>query len=537
MRRGELLPQRQIGTVVGILGVGHGRAHADVFVGVDRKLVRTRVVLERAVALVDVLQRQPDAAHEALGHRAEVHAVAVRFLLRADGEIQGLEREGAAAVERREQIQYARRCGHAEHQLVVSQAPVRAGPRASRAPRGASLEVVARSEFVDDPRRDPVDVVDREIDDGIAFSRRSRPMRSVSSSQLRPGRSDRRRATPPAARRAGGCSTWVRSHACCRPAMLAAAGCRTVLPGEVFMPRPRAPPWPSFTVEGLYALPRHDRADAGDLDAGDGRGHRIRALGQGEAQFVIVAAGRLQHAQGVVVEMRAQPPCARQASTSNCAATPLAAQRWPRSASRPSETSMQAVATPASMRRARSGARQVQAFAQRGIDLATRTPCSSAAAAPPSVPLTHTPSPTRAPSRRSARPGSTKPCTVTAIDSGPRVVSPPTRATPCSSASARIRRGNPPPRPDRRRQRQRQRQRAQAGSAPMAARSDRFTASAFQPTRAASVPEENARLVERVHRHHELHSRRRLQQRGIVADASTTSSRACVARARSGRSA
>src|SRR5712692_9816303 len=90
-------------------------------------------------------------------------------------------------------------------------------------------------------------------------------------------------------------------------------------------------------------------------------------------------------------------------------------------------------------------------------------------------------SPASAPSRRSARSGGTSPITVTEIASGPRVVSPPTssicqrpasRKKPCANAAihfssasgsaiARV---------------------AQRGSAPIAARSERLTASALCPS-------------------------------------------------------
>src|SRR5690606_9901702 len=113
--------------------------------------------------------------------------------------------------------------------------------------------------------------------------------------------------------------------------------------------------------------------------------------------------------------------------------------------------------------------------------------CANAAAASPSVPVTHASSPARAPSRRRAAPGSTQPCTVTHTDSGPRVVSPPTSATPCALASARNPSRKPSSQPASASGSDSDRL-AHAGVAPIAARSDRFTASAFQPMSAAGVP-------------------------------------------------
>src|SRR5690606_5826734 len=109
-------------------------------------------------------------------------------------------------------------------------------------------------------------------------------------------------------------------------------------------------------------------------------------------------------------------------------------------------------------------------------------PCSiaNAAAASPTVPPPPTSSPGLAVSRRSACPHRTWPMAVTPSARGPRVVSPPTRATWCNPASSK--------KPSSMASHQaasgsgRVRERVhQAGSAPMAARSERLTASAFQP--------------------------------------------------------
>jgi hypothetical protein len=61
---------------------------------------------------------------------------------------------------------------------------------------------------------------------------------------------------------------------------------------------------------------------------------------------------------------------------------------------------------------------------------------ASAAAASPRVPLTYTASPLRAPSRQIALPAGMLPIAVSVSASGPRVVSPPTSATPCAFNSA-----------------------------------------------------------------------------------------------------
>ena len=108
---------------------------------------------------------------------------------------------------------------------------------------------------------------------------------------------------------------------------------------------------------------------------------------------------------------------------------------WPRSPSRPSETSIALVARPRSAR-----PRPTRAV---GISIARRAwrndasssatvprNTSSARRASPSVPLTYRSSPGRAPERSSAARGGTSPKTVMQIASGPRVVSPPISSQP-----------------------------------------------------------------------------------------------------------
>ena len=117
---------------------------------------------------------------------------------------------------------------------------------------------------------------------------------------------------------------------------------------------------------------------------------------------------------------------ARRASSS--APTPLAAQMWPRSASSPSETSTQALAsprsgTPAATRGCGRVSRSIRVCAQRWRDARRRAAdrCSAyrPGGASPSVPVTSTASPTRAPPRTSAWPGGTKPCTATLMRQRP----------------------------------------------------------------------------------------------------------------------
>ena len=101
-------------------------------------------------------------------------------------------------------------------------------------------------------------------------------------------------------------------------------------------------------------------------------------------------------------------------------------------------------------------------------------------------------SPARAPSRRNARSAGTSPRIVTHRLRGPRVVSPPTRSTPCRCASAWNPRanaashagslsGNAPARS------------AQRGVAPIAAISERLTASVLWPSRSGSAPAKKCR--------------------------------------------
>ena len=54
-----------------------------------------------------------DSAHEAVGDGVEEHFVAERFLLGADLEIQGLEREGFAPVEDLQHFQHFQHFQHA----------------------------------------------------------------------------------------------------------------------------------------------------------------------------------------------------------------------------------------------------------------------------------------------------------------------------------------------------------------------------------------------------------------------------------------
>ena len=171
------------------------------------------------------------------------------------------------------------------------------------------------------------------------------------------------------------------------------------------------------------------------------------------------------------------------------APTPDASRMCRRSPSRPSLRSSAAEATP----------RSAMPSAMRGVGCSSRCracasnsagkamlprSASSASRASPSVPLTYTSSPARAPERSSAwllpSTTGTSPNTVMQMFSGPRVVSPPTSSQPWASASASR------PRENASSQASSTRGSASAsvkasGVAPQAARSLRLTASALWP--------------------------------------------------------
>ena len=73
--------------------------YADLLVAVVRPTVTAGIVDQRPVIEVDVLKREPQAAHEAVRARVEMRAVAMRCLLRAGSEIQRVEGECGAPVE------------------------------------------------------------------------------------------------------------------------------------------------------------------------------------------------------------------------------------------------------------------------------------------------------------------------------------------------------------------------------------------------------------------------------------------------------
>ena len=123
-----------------------------------------------------------------------------------------------------------------------------------------------------------------------------------------------------------------------------------------------------------------------------------------EAELVVVAAGRLQPAARLRVECRHEGRRRGQGVHLTSAPTPLARHRWPRSASKPSDTSMQALAMPHSAFPSDPRCRRSRRARSIGSMALPVRHCASAAAASPSVPLTHTSSPTPAPARRSARP-------------------------------------------------------------------------------------------------------------------------------------
>ena len=81
--------------VIGVLGAGGG---VDVPPGHLGEPVAARVVDQRPLVGPDVLERDPDAAHEPGRLGVEVHRVGVRALLAADAEVERLERQRLAPV-------------------------------------------------------------------------------------------------------------------------------------------------------------------------------------------------------------------------------------------------------------------------------------------------------------------------------------------------------------------------------------------------------------------------------------------------------
>ncbi len=170
---------------------------------------------------------------------------------------------------------------------------------------------------------------------------------------------------------------------------------------------------------------------------------------------------------------------------------------WLRSPTSPSERSSAAVARPRSARPNVMRGVGKSSWSRHSASLAsfnTSRPvrCITAAAAAPSEPETHTSSPACPPSRRKAAPGGTSPAICTAIVNGPRVVSPPINSSSCSSASAKK------PSQNAATHASSMAGKAidnvhQAGLAPMAARSERFTASALWPSRRGSTSAKKCR--------------------------------------------
>src|SRR6267154_2452067 len=159
---------------------------------------------------------------------------------------------------------------------------------------------------------------------------------------------------------------------------------------------------------------------------------------------------------------------------------------WPRSASRPSETSIALRAMPRSRspRSTRGSgvwrrARQASSAAPSSFTRPFRW--ASASAASPVAPESQISSPASAASRRSASPAGTSPITVTEIVRGPLVVSPPISSTskraaspknPCANAAIHFSSASGSAIASV----------AQRGPAPIAARSERLTASALCPS-------------------------------------------------------
>ena len=203
----------------------------------------------------------------------------------------------------------------------------------------------------------------------------------------------------------------------------------------------------------------------------------------GEAQLVVIAAAEREPAR--LAPRRAPRAAARTPAAPRDPAPPprrSPPQACRASPSRPSETSMQALAcraAPRPARRAGSGTGSARAGRHAPRPGLARRACSSArpAAASPGQPDTNSASPACAPLRLSAVPVGTSPSSCTVMHSGPRVVSPPTSATRCSRASA-LRPAANSPSHDSCASGSVSASSAHAGRAPIAARSLRFTARA-----------------------------------------------------------
>ena len=140
--------------------------------------------------------------------------------------------------------------------------------------------------------------------------------------------------------------------------------------GEMLPTCARERHWIAFTVVHAHPWLRDDwanarRAAAAACEVVEQR--RSLVFGCGKTQFVIVAAGKLQAAPRSGIEQtRTAPTTSATDRHRSRAPTPLAAQICPRSASRPSEISMQACARPRKSRPwATRGDRPIQAHRSR----------------------------------------------------------------------------------------------------------------------------------------------------------------------------
>src|SRR5215471_14602249 len=90
----ELLDHGAPERLVGGMGRGFSRpehSHTHPIVVDDRPFVSAGVVFERSRVLADILERDPNPAHESLGDRGEVHGIGMEFLLGSNRKIQRLE--------------------------------------------------------------------------------------------------------------------------------------------------------------------------------------------------------------------------------------------------------------------------------------------------------------------------------------------------------------------------------------------------------------------------------------------------------------
>jgi len=152
-----------------------------------------------------------------------------------------------------------------------------------------------------------------------------------------------------------------------------------------------------------------------------------------EHSFVVVPAEQHEPLAVLACVSPRQFARHRQAASSRLAPTRLAAHSFCRCrAGRRTRPSRRSLGPATRGRASRRGAakRYLRTRGSSGSAAGSRRSASRPAAASPGQPDTYSTSPGRAPSRRSADSGGTKPSAVIVTTRGPRTVSPPTSATP-----------------------------------------------------------------------------------------------------------